>query len=275
MRYGRRIVGMTVAFCIGTLGMAPLAAAAQGAVDAWQWRASIYGWFPGIAGDTQFPSGASGPSIDASTGDVLSALKFTVMGAFEGRRGDWGFFTDVIYVDLGGSKSGSRDFEVGRVGLPAGVDVDANLDIKAWIWTLAGSYSLSSTPQNTTQMLFGTRMLNMNQTLDWSLNGDIGSTKLPGRSGRSEAEGTNWDAIVGVKGVAALGAKRRWVLPYYVDAGAGESQLTWQALAGVGYSFKWGTTTLGWRYLDYEMKSDSAIDNINFSGPYMGVTFVW
>ena len=159
--------------------------------------------------------------------------------------------------------------------MPAGVELNAELDIEAWVWTFAGTYAISDTPHNTTQLLFGGRMLSMEQTLDWSFNGNIGALGLPGRSGSTQVDETNWDAIVGLKGVATLGADRRWVLPYYVDVGTGDSKLTWQAMAGVGYSFDWGTTTLAWRYLDYEFDSDVGVQDISLSGPFLGVTFQW
>jgi hypothetical protein len=38
-----------------------------------------------------------------------------------------------VYVDLGSSKSASRDFTVGRAALPAGVELNAELDIEAWV----------------------------------------------------------------------------------------------------------------------------------------------
>ncbi len=258
-----------------TAALLPAASHAQGTADAWQWRASIYGWFPSIDGSTKFPTGGGGPAIDVDASTIIGDLKFAFMGALDVRKGRWGLFNDLVYVDLGGSKSSSRDFTVGRAGLPAGVDGNANLDIKSWVWTFAGTYALSETPQNTTQLLFGGRMLSMEQTLDWSFNGNIGALGLPGRSGSAQVDETNWDAIVGLKGVATLSADRRWVLPYYVDVGTGDSKLTWQAMAGVGYSFDWGTTTLAWRYLDYEFDSDVGVQDISLSGPFLGLTFQW
>jgi hypothetical protein len=275
MKLDPNVIGRAVALCIGTLGMMPLVSQAQGAADSWQWRASIYGWFPTIDGSTRFPSGGSGPTIDIDASNVLDALKFTFMGTLDARKGRWGLFTDVLYLDVGSTKSASRDFTVGQAGAPADVTLNASYDLKSWVWTVAGEYVLSSTPQNTTGLLFGARMVNLKQTLDWSFNGDIGSLGLQGRSGRIEIEATNWDAIVGLKGVATLSADRRWVIPYYVDIGTGQSKFTWQALAGVGYSFDWGTTTLAWRYLDYEFGSDAPMKNITFSGPFVGVTFQW
>ena len=267
----RRVAPLLVA----AAALLPAASHAQGAADAWQWRASIYGWFPSIDGSTNFPTGGGGPSINVDASTIIGDLNFIFMGALDVRKGQWGLFNDLVYVDLDGSKSASRDFTVGRAGLPAGVDGNANLDIKAWVWTFAGTYAISDTPQNTTQLLFGGRMLSMEQTLDWSFNGNIGALGLPGRSGSTQVDETNRDAIVGVKGIATLSADRRWVLPYYVDVGTGDSKLTWQAMAGVGYSFDWGTTTLAWRYLDYEFDSDVGVQDMNLSGPFLGVTFQW
>ena len=269
IRFAWRVALLAIAAAL------PAVSHAQAPADSWQWRGSLYGWFPTISADTRFPSSGSGPSLDVDSEDIIDALKFAFMGTLEARKGRWGVFTDVVYVDLGASKSGSRDFTVGRVALPAGVDVNASLDLKAWAWTVAGLYGLSDTKQNTTDLLFGARMIDVQQTLNWGFSGNIGSLGLPGASGRSEAEQTNWDAVIGVKGVARLTGDGRWVLPYYLDIGTGESNFTWQALAGVGYSFGWGTVTAAWRYLDYDFKSGAAIENMNFSGPLIGLTFQW
>ena len=64
-------------------------------------------------------------------------------------------------------------------------------------------------------------------------------------------------------------------MPYYFDVGTGQSELTWQAIGGIGYAFKWGQVIAAWRYIDYKFKSDSPIQNLNFSGPAVGVAFNW
>jgi len=273
MKMDCRLAASAVAMGLA-LALTPVPSQAQRADDAWHWRASIYGWFPSIGGSTSYPTGGSGPSLDFDSGDVLSALKFTFMGALDARRGEWGLFTDLIYVDLGGSKSGMREFGIGNRPPPADVSANASLDLTAWVWTISGTYDLARTPRYESQLLFGARMLDLKQTLNWSLAGNIGAIGLPGRSGKSEASLTNWDAVVGAKGVAALSADGRWVVPYYVDVGTGQSKLTWQAFAGLGYRFDWGTTTLGWRYFDYRFK-DSAVEDLNFNGAFIGLTFQW
>ena len=97
----------------------------------------------------------------------------------------------------------------------------------------------------------------------------------PGRAGISKVELSNWDGIVGVKGRLALSADRKWFAPYYLDVGAGQSKLTWQAVGGVGYSFQWGDVVGSWRYLDYQMKSGNAIQSLTFNGPSISAVFRW
>ena len=67
--------------------------------------------------------------------------------------------------------------------------------------------------------------------------GNIGGIPATGRTGESNVGRTNWDGIVGVKGRWHFGAEHRWFVPYYVDIGTGDSDFTWQAMAGIGYSW--------------------------------------
>jgi hypothetical protein len=111
----------------------------------------------------------------------------------------------------------------------------------------------------------------MKQTLNWSLASSI--PELPTRSGEASVDATDWDAIVGIKGRYCFGAERKWFLPYYADVGGGQSKLTWQVNAGVGYKFGWGSTFLTYRYLDYQFKSGNALQSMNMSGGLIGVAF--
>ena len=270
-------INARAAACLLTLGLtgfAPIAAQAQAANDKWQWEAAIYGWFPAIGGTTSFPSnGSSGPNLDVSAQDVIDALKMTFMGQIEVRRGTWGAWSDVVYADLGGSKDGIRSFTVD--GQPVTVDGNLQLDVKSTVWSLAGLYNLASTPENTTDLLFGARLLDMKQTLKWSLSASLPEHPTLGRSGEASVDGKNWDAIVGVKGRYYLGAERKWFLPYYADIGAGQSQLTWQVNGGVGYKFDWGSVFATYRYLDYQFKSGQALQSMTMNGALIGVAFQW
>ena len=151
-------------------------------------------------------------------------------------------------------------------------EIDLSLDIKSWIWTLAGSYNLRSDTEGYTDVLFGMRMLDMTNTLDATFS-SAGPLPFPPRSGVKEVSVTNWDAIVGLKGRYYFGAERRWFLPYYVDVGGGQSKLTWQINGGVGYKFDWGSVFGTYRYLDYQFKSGGAVQSLNLSGGLVGVAF--
>jgi hypothetical protein len=255
------------------LGLA-LPAHAQTA-DPWRFQGSIYAYLPSIGGSTVFPqTGAgSGVSIDADT--IIENLKFTFMGSLEARRGTWGLFTDVVYMDVGDARSSYRQFTLGGVPLPAGANAHVDYDLKGWVWTLGGSWVVSAHPAATMDLLAGVRLLDIEQTLGWDVTGNVGAIPLPGRAGESRVGLSNWDAVVGMKGRLALGASGKWFAPYYLDVGAGESDLTWQAMGGVGYTFGWGDVVASWRYLDYDMKSGSKIRSLDFNGPAIAAVFRW
>lgn len=268
LKLARRIAATAVA---GGALLGAGNAAAQSQADELSFRATIYGWFPGISGTTEFPTGGSGPSIDVNAKTLLENLKMAFMGTFEVQSGKWGGLVDWFYADVGADKSGTRDFVIHGQTLPAGLTANLSLDVKTNIVTLAGTYSLINSPSYSTGLVFGARMLSMDQTLNWAFNG-TGPLGIA-RSGTADISATNWDGIVGVRGRARFGAENRWFVPYYGDIGTGNSKFTWQAMLGVGYSFGWGDLIAAWRYLDYEFKSGDPIQSITFNGVAVGASF--
>ena len=242
---------------------------------AWQVSASVYAYLPSIGGASSFPVDAGGGPINVSADTIIDSLKMTFMGALDAHNGQWGVFTDVLYFDLGKAKTDSSDFTIGDIGLPAGTTANLDLDLKAWVWTLAGEYRVVSDPAVTLDLLAGARMLDLTERLRWSISGSLGPITPAGRSGKSEVSQTSWDGIIGVKGRYVFGDRRQWSVPLYLDVGGGQSKLTWQAATGVSYAFKWGEMSALWRYLDYDMKSGKAIQSVNLSGPLIGATFRW
>lgn len=241
--------------------------------DPWQFGLSIYGWMPSISGETVFPH-SSGSSLEVDVDDILDNLEFVLMGTLNVRKGRWGMLTDLIYMDIGNSATGSRDITIGRNELPANATANLDFDLKSMIWTLAGYYRAIEKPGYTLDVLGGTRLLDVEQTINYDIAGGIGPIPI-GRTGAAKTELSNWDAIVGVTGRAMLGAKQAWFVPYYFDIGTGESDFTWQGLTGIGYAFSWGEITAAWRYLYYDLSSDKPIKDMSFSGPAVGITFRW
>jgi len=82
-----------------------------------------------------------------------------------------------------------------------------------------------------------------------------------------------WDGIAGVKGQVNLTDK--WYIPFYGDIGIGNSELTWQAFAGIAYKFKKVHVILANRYLYWEFDDSDVFDDLNLGGPYVGVKFLF
>ena len=265
-------VGLTTMVAL-VASMLPLASHAQ-SVDDWKWQGTLYGWFPSISGKTSFPTTGGGPTIDVDADDIVGDLNGVFMGTLEFQRGRWGLWTDVMYVNLDASKSGTSNATIGRQAIPAGASLNTNLEVKSWVWTIAGTYGVIATPEHSMQLLAGTRYLDLEETLGWQFTGNIGALPLAA-SGSSRVDESFWDAIIGVKGRVSFGANREWFIPYYIDIGTGQSDFTWQGLIGIGYQFSWGAVSAGWRYLDYELESGKALESLNLSGPLIGVTFRW
>ena len=250
----------------------PAAASAQ-ASDQWQYGVVVYGWLPTIGGKTTFPAGSGDINVDVDT--ILDHLKFTFMGTFEARKGPLGIYTDLIYLNVGGDKSQTRDVTIGGIPLPGGITGDFNFDLKTTIWTIAGEYRVATDPASHIDVLAGARLADARQTLGWNFSAELGPINNPGRSGNKEVSVNNWDGIIGAKGRVAFGDNREWFVPWYADVGTGQSDLTWQVIGGLGYSFTWGEVIGAWRYMDYKFKSGSPIEKLTLNGPALGVAFRW
>lgn len=251
------------------------AQSAQAPDGKWRYAATLYVYLPTIGGDMAFPTRSGESSVTVNADTLLDSLEFAFMGTFDAHNGRWGVFTDFMYLDVSGSKSQTRDFQVGGAGLPASVTGDLDLGLKGLAWTIAGEYRVASNRQYTMDLLAGARLLNIKPRLSWSLSGNVASIPTAGRGGSYEVKADNWDGIVGFKGRYAFGDRLQWYVPMYADVGTGDSDLTWQAAAGLGYAFNWGDVVAMWRYLDYNMKSGQPVNDLNFNGPMIGVTFRW
>lgn len=235
--------------------------AAEGSAADWQYGLSIYGWLPSLSGDLNYSPPGSGGDISVDAEQIIDSLKMTFMGSFEARKGPWSAFTDVIYLDLGGSESKSASVPDGTTR----VLLDADLDITGWVWTLGGSYSVWRDDKSHLDLLAGARMLSLDTEVKLTGGG-------PHQRYRNLSESvTLWDGIIGAKGRVAL--NDRWFLPYYFDVGTGDTDLTWQGMAGIGYEFDWGQVDLTYRYMEYDQGSDGLLQELAFGGPKLGVGF--
>lgn len=242
---------------------------------AWQFGVSIYGWFPEISGQTAFSPDGSNSEFEVEVDDILENLEFVLMGAFDMRKGSWGLFTDVIYMDVGDSGSTSMDGSIGPGQVPTNVTADVSFDMETWVWNLTGYYRALDKKGAALDIVAGTRYLDVEQKMSWDITGNVDEVPVGERMGDAKETISHWDLIFGVRGRFAFGAKKALFVPYYLDLGFGESDFTWQGVAGLGYAFHWGEIVAAWRHMYYDIYSGSAIDEISFSGPEAGVTFRW
>jgi hypothetical protein len=96
---------------------------------------------------------------------------------------------------------------------------------------------------------------------------------VPALDARVDDSGSNWDAVIGARGTLGLGQK--WYLLGYLDIGTGESDLTWQALGGVGYRFRHFDLVAAYRYLSWEFEDDQAVEDLQLHGPGLGIRFAF
>ena len=242
--------------------------------DGWQFGALVYLYYADVRTVATLPNGStSDVTIDAS--DLLNNLQFAAMGSFEARKGQWGVFSDLIYMDVSKSKSQFHQLTLGNVGLPADVSANVDFGLKSLVWTIAGTYRVVAKPGTVMDLIAGARLLDTRVSLAYTLNGNVGPIPIPERTGNSEVTDHNIDGLVGLKGRVSFGNDLKWFVPYYGDVGTGDSELTWQVMSGLGYGFNWGEVIGGWRYVDYKFKSDSPVDSESFNGPLLGVAFHW
>jgi len=147
--------------------------------------------------------------------------------------------------------------------------------VKGTVWTLLGGYAAVHEPHVTIDVIAGFRYFGLDATTNWQLSAPV--TAPPGaqafaRTGSVTESEDLWDAIVGIRGRVKLG-EGNWFMPYYLDAGAGDSKLTWQGVLGVGHAFKWGDIILAYRYLSYEQGDNKLVDDLSFGGFGLGLNF--
>jgi hypothetical protein len=197
------------------------------------------------------------------------------MGALEAQKGRFGGFVDLIYMNVGDSIHDSPTIGAGSAPLPPGITADAKLDVEATVLSVGASYRVVAGEGATLDMFAGARLLDAKTTLHWAFSAPFGPFTGPAQAGKAGVSGDGWDGIAGAKGRFSFGNGRNWFVPFYADVGAGDSDLTWQAGAGLGYRFDQLELIGTWRYLRYEFDAGSRLESLDLEGPAIGVSYRW
>lgn len=214
----------------------------------WRWTGKLYLWGAGIEGTT-----ITGGDIDVGFDDILDNLEFGLMGGLEASNGKWSAIGDFIYLDVEGEETS------GLPG-PGGGEVSAKAGVEGLVVNLLGGYRFASSEAASADLIFGARYLDVDVSLEANPN------VPPPTDGRTFTGGDSVvDAVIGVRGGVRM--SKSFYVPYILDVGAGESDLTWQIMVGIGWRPEWGEVTLAYRHLEWEFDSGTPVQDINFSGP--------
>ena len=242
----------------------------------WHYSVTPYLWLPNVNANLShtFPRLQTNQiKTEIGPNDYLENLEFGLLVTGEVRKGRWSAVTDLIYMDLGNQDTKARDITGPRGRELFDLGVQSETDLSSTLWTLAGAYTVIHKPEFNLDVLLGFRYLGLDTDLSWEFERDSPLPELDLiRAGSVSMNKEHWDGIAGVKGQIRFG-NTPWFMPYYLDVGAGDSDLTWQALLGIAYRFDWGNVNLSIRSLSYDFDKDDT--DLRFTGPALGVSFVW
>ncbi len=256
------LIKIFAALSVCTLFSQPVMAQSETGDDEWNHSLAVYLWGASLGGTT-----ASGTEVEVDFKDLVDNLEFGAMAAYQARKGKWSFLTDVIYLDLSADRQLDLIPPIG--GDIINVTTDVSLDLTGWVIHLGGGYNLYDDREGTTtDFIIGARYLDLSS--DMLLNFDLGPPELD-ISVPLSASGDVWDAVIGMRGIISLGD--RWFVPWGANIGAGDSDLTWQAMAGVAFkASSWADIALTYRHLEWDLGGD-LVDDLSFSGLMLGVIF--
>jgi len=220
--------------------------------EAWRFEVTPYIWAPGIRGTLGLDSGFA-KSASFNSSDVVSNLKSGAMISAEAHKGNWGVMGDLVSATL--QKSGA---------IPnMGNTIGDKITLQQTILTGLASYTVANSKEVYMDALLGVRAIYATATLNVSGVGTASKTT------------STVDPIVGAKGRYRI-ADSTWYVPLYGDigSGGGTTNLTWQAMAGVGKTFgKLIDASLTYRALYYDMKEGGVLQKTTMLGPQVAVTF--
>lgn len=235
------------------LALTAVATAASAQDPGWTYKATLYGWLPGLSGtlDTQFGSIDLEPD---GSGNALSDLDMAFMGTFSAQNDRLSFVADVLYADL----SSSKDTPFAGFG-------DATIDVEVTALSGYVLYRVTNDPKLMLDLGGGFRNFDLN--VGFSLSDGV----LTGGSRRYD---DNWtDPLIAAR--LTMPIDDRWFLIGFADfGGTGSGNETWQVYAGGGYTFneRW-SAQLGYRHMSVSRVIDDSDVSLGLGGPVFAVSY--
>lgn len=242
-------------FLAAALAAAILAAPAAQASDGdWQWTVAPYLWAVSFDTDlerTEPPEG--GISSDTTFDDVLDKFDGAFLLHVEGSNGEFGVFSDFIYLGL----SDGHDYPR--------FQTESDLDTR--MFELAGVWSPGGDPRQGIDVFAGLRYI------DVDFNVQFDPTNPAFADSSLDAGDSFNDFMIGARYKWAL--SDRWALTLRGDSSFGGTEGTWNASAVAEYRMDNGAWLLGYRYLAVEFDTGPSNADLTVAGPIIGYGFIF
>jgi hypothetical protein len=244
------LISLILIFCFS----AP--AESQGGDD-WAFQLAPYAWLAGLNGKLATLPGLPPADVEIDFyDDILGNINGALFLIGEVRKGRWGVFTDIAYVDIEDENATAGSFFT-----------SVNSRTKSWIVSAAGFYRLVEKNRAFVDLMGGVRY--------WSIDSELKllAGLLPEQKVSNKED---WfDPLVGLKGLSFLGASKIFISGGLAIGGFGAgSDFMWDASANLGYQWtKSIATTIGYRYLDVDYENDGFLYDVAQHGITLG--FSW
>ena len=202
---------------------------------------------------------------DLSFSDLVDKLDFALQLRVETRKDSFGLLFDLTYLDTGDSFESEAN-----PPLPASttVSTDATMTMIE-----AGGFYRPSGESDGLDVLFGLRVIDLGIDIEF-----LPPAPLDPRT--VDASASLLDGFLGLRYITSIG--QRWLFTLRGDAGAGDSDLSWNASALFGYRFGENgkyNVLLGYRHFSVEYEeSDQGLPievDVSMSGPQVAFAFVF
>lgn len=218
----------------------------------WRVGTSVYGWTTRLDGEMTF-HGTTVP-VDVPFDKIFDNLKFTFMGLVEVGKGKWSFMSDMFYARL--EPSVSRRF------------LTFDSQIEQFIGNFALFYNIVENPTTRLDAYAGARVNWMETDVEITRNA-TGATVF------SNSGDDTWvDPIIGFRVHHDINEK--FFLRALADIGGFgiESDLTWQAMASLGYRVTDNASVgLGYRGIGTDYSNGKATYDVISHGLLLGFEY--
>ena len=235
-------------------------AAAQPPSDgSWRFQITPYFWAPGVKGSVQIQQ-LPELKVEIPFSDIISNFDIGFLGRFEGRKGDLGLATDVLYMNLGVPFAPDQ---------PRISTLEPQIDIRQFIGEGIGFYRMQHSAdfeRAYVDVLVGARYLRLHNEIDTIKGDTIGSSSnwvdlIGGLRGRAPL--ASWAALLARGDIGGLGSKLSYNLEGSLD---------------LKISKRW-TLGAGYRYLHYDFETDQGLNRraakLAIAGPLVKATFTY